>query len=167
MGFVRPLVFGFPFVGCEADLVVTPLYGYFCKKKKKKKKVSVVDIFSHFSSSSAFLISLFTRPSHLSCCLPRFLHPSCFFVSDMFCKLSSFILTMCPAHFIPWECTNKLKKNKDVPVYFQFYYIAFIVQQNFGASRYIRCIPFAIHFALQRRWTLRSRRFGRSTSRNP
>ena len=53
----------------------------------------------HFSSSSAFLRSLFTQSSHLSCCLPRFLKP-CFFVSDLFGNLSSFILTMCPAHFI-------------------------------------------------------------------
>ena len=32
----------------------------------------------HFSSSSAFLRSLFTHSSHLSCGLPRFLQPSCF-----------------------------------------------------------------------------------------
>ena len=54
----------------------------------------------HFSSSSAFLRSLFTQSSHLSCDLPRFLKPSCFFVSDLFGNLLSFILTMCPAHFI-------------------------------------------------------------------
>ena len=54
----------------------------------------------HFSSSSAFLRSLFTQSSHLNCGLPRFLIPSCFFVSDLFGNLSSFILTMCPAHFI-------------------------------------------------------------------
>ena len=53
----------------------------------------------HFSSS-AFLRSLFTQSSHLSGDLPRFLQPSCFFVSDLFGNLSSFILTMCPAHFI-------------------------------------------------------------------
>ena len=56
----------------------------------------------HFSSSSAFLRSLFrslfTQSSHLSCGLPRFLQPSCFFDSDLFSNLSSFILTMCPAH---------------------------------------------------------------------
>ena len=51
-----------------------------------------------FSSSSAFLRSLFTQSSHLSCGLPRFLQPCCFFVSDLFSNLSSFILTMCPAH---------------------------------------------------------------------
>ena len=51
----------------------------------------------HFSSSSAFLRSLFT---HLSCGLPRFLEPSCLFVSALFDSLSSFIRTMCPAHFI-------------------------------------------------------------------
>ena len=54
----------------------------------------------HFSSSSALLISLFTQSSHLSSGLPRFLQPSCFFVSDLFGNLSSVILTMCPAHLI-------------------------------------------------------------------
>ena len=54
----------------------------------------------HFSSYSAFLRSLFTQSSHLSCGLPRFLQPSCFFVSDIFGNISSFILTMCPSHFI-------------------------------------------------------------------
>ena len=38
----------------------------------------------HFSSSSAFLRSLFTQSSHLSCVLPRFLQPSFFIVSDPF-----------------------------------------------------------------------------------
>ena len=33
----------------------------------------------HFSSSSAFLRSLFTQSSHLSCGLPLFLQPSCIF----------------------------------------------------------------------------------------
>ena len=41
-----------------------------------------------------------TQSSHLSCGLPRFLQPSCFFVSDLFGNVSSFILIMCPAHFI-------------------------------------------------------------------
>ena len=54
----------------------------------------------HFSSASAFLRSLFTQSSHLSCGLPCFLKPSGFFVSDFLGNLSSFILTMCPAHFI-------------------------------------------------------------------
>ena len=58
----------------------------------------------HFSSSSAFLRSLFTQSSHLNCGLPRFLKPSCFFVSDLFGNWSSFILTMCPAHLI-WLLT--------------------------------------------------------------
>ena len=53
----------------------------------------------HFSSSSAFLMSLFTQSAHLSCGLPRFLHLPCFFVPDLIGNLSSFILTMCPAHF--------------------------------------------------------------------
>ena len=62
---------------------------------------SLLLVFSlHFSSSSAFLRSLFTQSSHLSCGLPRFLEPSCFFVSALFGSLSSFIRTMCPAHFI-------------------------------------------------------------------
>ena len=55
----------------------------------------------HFSSSSAVLRSLLTQSSHLSCGLPRFLQPSCFFVLDIFGHLSSFILTMYPAHLIP------------------------------------------------------------------
>ena len=54
----------------------------------------------HFSSSFAFLKSLLTQSSHLSCGLPRFLEPSCLFVSALFGSLSSFIRTMCPAHFI-------------------------------------------------------------------
>ena len=54
----------------------------------------------HFSSSSASIRALFTQSSHLSRGLPRFLKPSCFFVEDLFGNLSSFILTMCPAHFI-------------------------------------------------------------------
>ena len=53
-----------------------------------------------FSSSSAFLWSLFTQSSHLSCGLPRFLKQPCFFVSDLFGNLSSFLLTMCAANFI-------------------------------------------------------------------
>ena len=60
----------------------------------------VVGLSLHFSSSSAFLRSLFTHSSHLRCGLPRFLQPSCFFVSDLFGNLSSFILTVCPAHFL-------------------------------------------------------------------
>ena len=31
---------------------------------------------------------------------PRFLQPHCFFVSDLFGNISSFILTMCPTRFI-------------------------------------------------------------------
>ena len=58
----------------------------------------------HMLSSSAFLRSLFTQSSHLSCGLPRFLEPSCFFVWALFGSLSSFIRTMCPAHFI-WLLT--------------------------------------------------------------
>ena len=56
--------------------------------------------FSLHSSSSAFLRSLFTQSFRLSCGLPRFLKPYCFFISDLFGNLSSFILNMCPAHFI-------------------------------------------------------------------
>ena len=58
----------------------------------------------HISSSSAFLRSLFTQSFHLSCGLPRFLEPYCFFASALFGSLSSFIRTMCPAHFI-WLLT--------------------------------------------------------------
>ena len=52
----------------------------------------------HFSSFSASLRSLFKQSSHLSCGLPRFLQLSCFFVSDIFGNLSSFILIMYPDH---------------------------------------------------------------------
>ena len=80
-----------------AGLVVTPLYRYFCNCVHW----SLLLGFSlHFSSSSAFLKSLFTQSSHLGCGLPHFLQPSCFFVSDLSGDLSSFILTTCPAHFI-------------------------------------------------------------------
>ena len=50
----------------------------------------------HFSSSSAFLGTIFTQASQLSCgCgLHRFLQHLCFFVSDLFGNLLSFILTM-------------------------------------------------------------------------
>ena len=88
---------GFPFVGvrlvywslcCTATFVICFHW-------------SLLLAFSlHFSSSSAFLRSLFTQSSHLNCGIPRFLHPSCFFVSDLFNNLSSVILTICPAHFI-------------------------------------------------------------------
>ena len=54
----------------------------------------------HYSSSPAFLRYVFTQSSHLGCGLPRFLQHSGFFVSDLFGNLSSFILRMCPAHFI-------------------------------------------------------------------
>ena len=54
----------------------------------------------HLSSSSDFLRYLFTHSSHLSCGLPSFLEPSCFFVSALFGSLSYFIRTMCPSHFI-------------------------------------------------------------------
>ena len=55
---------------------------------------------SIFPLSSAFLRSLFRQSSHLSCGLPHFLQPPCFFVSVLFNNLSSFILTMCPVHLI-------------------------------------------------------------------
>ena len=54
----------------------------------------------NFSSSSAFLRSLFTQSSHLSCDLPRFLYSSGSFVSDLFGNLWSFIVAMCPTHLI-------------------------------------------------------------------
>ena len=87
----------FPLCRDEAGLLVTPMYGYFCDSFPL---VPAVGLFSPLSSSSAFLRSLLTQSSHLSCDLPRFLQPSCFLVADIFGHLSSFILTMCPAHFI-------------------------------------------------------------------
>ena len=64
-------------------------------------ELPVVGLFSPLFSSPAFLRSLFTQSFHLSCGLPRFPQPSCFFISDLFGNLSSFILTMCPTH-ITW-----------------------------------------------------------------
>ena len=69
------------------------------------------------SSSSAFLRSLFKQSSHLSCGLPHFLQPSCFFVSNIFGNLSSFILTMCPAHFIRLLTTLPAVQAALVPIY--------------------------------------------------
>ena len=78
-------------------LLVTPKYSYF---RNLFPLVPVVGLYLHFPSLSAFLRSLFTQSSHLNCGLPRFLEPSCFFVSDLFGNSSYFTLTMCPAHFI-------------------------------------------------------------------
>ena len=57
-------------------------------------------LFVFLCLSSVFLLSLFRQSSHLSSGLPRFLQPSCFFVSDIIGNLLSFILTMCSANFI-------------------------------------------------------------------
>ena len=65
----------------------------------------------HLSSSSAFLRSVFTQSSHFRCGLPRFLEPSSFFVSALFGSLSSFIRTMCPAHFIRLLTIRKINKS--------------------------------------------------------
>ena len=75
----------------EAGLLVTPKYSYF---RNLFPLVPVVGLYLHFSSFSAFLRSLFTQSSHLNCGRPRFLEPSCFFVSDFFGNLSSFTLTI-------------------------------------------------------------------------
>ena len=87
----------FPLCRGEACLLVTPKYGYFCNLFPF---VPVIGISLYFSSATAILRSLFAQSSHLSSGLPRFLEPSCFFVADIFGNLLSFILTMCPAHFI-------------------------------------------------------------------
>ena len=81
----------FPLCRGEAGLLATPMYGYIviCFHWSPLLAFSV-----HFSSSSAFLRSLFTQSSHLSCGLARFLQPCCIFLSDLFRNLSSFILTM-------------------------------------------------------------------------
>ena len=89
----------FPFYMGDARLLVTKLYGYVCKHKCHWSLL-YVGLSLHYSFFSAFLRSLFTQPSHLSCDLPRFLQPFYFFVSELFCNLSYFILTMCPTHFI-------------------------------------------------------------------
>ena len=65
----------FPLCRGEADLLVTPKYGYF---SNLLPLVPVVGLFSPFFSSSAFLSSVFTQSSHLtsSCGFPRYLEPS-------------------------------------------------------------------------------------------
>ena len=86
-----------PFIGVSSVISQPAVYGYFV----------IVFIapcwwpFSHhLSSSSAFLRCSFKQSYIYSCGLLRFLQPSCFFVSDIFDDIfSSFILTMCPAHF--------------------------------------------------------------------
>ena len=87
----------FPSCRGEAGILVTAKHGYF---RDLLPSVPVVGLFSPFSSSFAFLKSLFTHSSHLSCGLTRFLEPSCFFVSALFGSVSAFIRTMCPGHFI-------------------------------------------------------------------
>ena len=67
----------FPLCRGEAGLLVTPMYGYFCDSSP------LVPAVGHFAPF-IFLLCLFTQSSHLSCGLPRFLEPSCFFVSDLF-----------------------------------------------------------------------------------
>ena len=82
----------FPLSRGEAGLRVTPLYSYFCNLFPLGPVVGLFFL--------CLLRSLFTQSSHLSCGLPHFLQPSCFFVSDLFGNLASFILTMCPAHVL-------------------------------------------------------------------
>ena len=91
------LFFWFPFCRSAAGLLVTPLYGFFANVFHWSL---LLDFSLHFIFSSAFLGSLTAQSSHLSCGLPRFPQSSCFFVSDLFGNLLSFILTTCPAHFI-------------------------------------------------------------------
>ena len=89
---------GFPFEG-----VVILIYLSLRSTATFVKKInwSLLLAFSlHFSSSSAFLRSLFAQSSNVRCDLHRFLQPSCLFVSDIFGNISSFILTTCPVHFI-------------------------------------------------------------------
>ena len=74
IGVVVPLV-SLVYRGEAGLLLVTPKYGYF---RNVLPLVSVVGLFSPLSSSSAFLRSLFTQSSHLSCSLPRILKPSFF-----------------------------------------------------------------------------------------
>ena len=87
---------GFPFVGARLFLLSLRCT-YFCKLFPL---VHVVRLSLQFSSSSAFLRSLFTQSSHLSCGLPRFLQPSCFVVPYRFGNLPSFIMTMLSSRFL-------------------------------------------------------------------
>ena len=60
----------------------------------------------HFFCSSAFLTFFFTQCSNLSCGLPCFLQPPCFFVSAPFGNLSRFIPAMtglAPHDWIAWN----------------------------------------------------------------
>ena len=73
--------------------LVTPLYGHCC-------------YLLHLPSSSA--LHLLRQSSRLGCNPPCSLQHPCSFVSDLFGDLSSFILTMCPAHLIRlyWFANN-------------------------------------------------------------
>ena len=86
----------FPLCRSEADLLVTVKYGYF---RNLIPLVPVVGLFSPF----VFLLCL--SQIYLHTVLPSKLLSSStfsgtFFVSARFGSLSSFIRTMCPAHFI-------------------------------------------------------------------
>ena len=121
----------FPFWRGEAGLFVTPLYGYVCNLFPLDP---VVAFYLLFCSSSAFLGSLFTQSSHLRCGLPRFLSPSCFFVSDLFGNLSSFILTMYPSHFIRFLTIFQLYKP-------YFYIILFDISYSVSPFSLHRLLP--------------------------
>ena len=87
---------GFLIVGAMM-VTITSLYSYYCYILPS---LSVIGIFLHFSSSSAFLRSLFTQSSRLSCGLPRSLQPSCFFVS-LFSVISHLSFLPCVQPFSP------------------------------------------------------------------
>ena len=81
---------GFPFVGvrlvslsvrCTATYIICFHW-------------SLLLAFTLHYSSSAFLRSLFTQSSYLSCRLPSFLQRSCFFVSDLFGNLLQVFLIL-------------------------------------------------------------------------
>ena len=96
--------------------------------------LTVVGIFSPLFFRTAFLRPVFTQSSHLSCGLPRFLQPSCFFVSDLFDNLSSFILANVSSPFLP--ALNYSANYTSLSSNF-FYCIHFVLRAVSGICCYI------------------------------
>ena len=79
---------------------VSPIIHHSAVRQRFPPSLRVVAFSVHFAPSFAFLMFLFRLSPHLSCGLPLYRQHPCLFVSDIFANLSSFILTMCPTHFI-------------------------------------------------------------------
>ena len=86
LAFIFPLLHSLlPFVGIHFS--IAPFIAPFCRPSffHCSLHCSLLLAFSlHFYFSSAFLKFLFLQSSHLRCGLPRFLHPSCFWLSKYY-----------------------------------------------------------------------------------